>query len=53
MYIEKVVVFTDFGKEIWILAIAGVCSLLIAILTIGYQSLMAAYRNPVDVLKDE
>jgi len=33
--------------------IAGVASVLIAWLTIGYQSIKAARTNPIDVLKDE
>ncbi len=39
--------------EIWTFIIAGVTALLIAWLTVGYQSLKAALRNPVDSLRNE
>ena len=38
---------------IWIFAVAGLGTLLTAILITGYHSLKAALLNPVDVLKDE
>lgn len=39
--------------ELWVFGSAIFASLLIAIITIGYQSVKTAYRNPVDTLKDE
>ncbi len=38
---------------IWVFALAFMVSLLIAIGTVGYRSLLAAQANPVDSLKDE
>jgi len=37
----------------WTLAIAGIAALLVAFITIGYQSIKAAVANPVDSLKAE
>lgn len=37
----------------WMFALAGVMALLIALLTVAYQSLRAARANPVDWLRDE
>ncbi|MBL1407929.1 ABC transporter permease [Sphingobacterium faecale] len=37
----------------WTLVLAGCSTLLIALLSVGYQALMAAKRNPVESLKDE
>lgn len=37
----------------WIFAVAGVSALLIAFLTVGYQSIKAALMNPVKSLKTE
>jgi ABC-type lipoprotein release transport system permease subunit len=37
----------------WIFALAGVLSLLIALLTVGFQSVKAALANPVNSLRDE
>lgn len=39
--------------EFWVFAMAGTSAILISWLTIGFQSLKAANRNPVDVLRDE
>lgn len=39
--------------SIWIFVIAGVCTLVLAVLITGYHSMKAALTNPVDVLKDE
>ena len=39
--------------EIWIFILCGVLSLLIALLTISYQSIKAATANPVDSLRYE
>jgi ABC-type antimicrobial peptide transport system permease subunit len=38
---------------IWIFVIAGVIALFIALLTVGYQSVKAAIKNPVDALRYE
>jgi len=44
----------DFAYKIniewWIFALAGILTLLIAYLAIGYQSIKAAFINPVDSL---
>lgn len=37
----------------WMFALAGAAALLIALLTVAYQSVRAAYANPVDSLRDE
>ena len=37
----------------WIFALAGTSALLIALLTIGFQSVRAAFANPVNSLKSE
>ncbi|HNP18612.1 MAG TPA: ABC transporter permease [Fulvivirga sp.] len=37
----------------WTYVVAGLATILIAWLTIGYQSVRAARTNPIDVLKDE
>lgn len=37
----------------WVFALAGVITLVIAILTVSWQSFKAATRNPVDALRDE
>jgi len=37
----------------WIFAIAGVVSILIAILTVSAQTLRVAYKNPIDILRYE
>ncbi|WP_117883522.1 ABC transporter permease [Aureibaculum luteum] len=37
----------------WIFALAGVSALLIALLTVSWQSFRAAVANPVEALKDE
>lgn len=39
--------------EVWVFVLAGACSIIISWLTIGFQSLKAASRNPVEVLRDE
>ncbi len=39
--------------NLWIFLIAGISALLIAILTVSYQSIKAALTNPVDALKYE
>ncbi len=39
--------------NIWMFIAAAVSALLLAVLTVGFQSLKAAYANPVDSLKDE
>jgi putative ABC transport system permease protein len=41
------------GIEPWIIALAGLASLLIATLTISFQSITAARENPVKALKSE
>ncbi len=38
---------------IWIFVVAGVLALVIALLTVGYQSVKAALKNPVDALRYE
>lgn len=37
----------------WVLALAGVAALLIAVITVSFQSIKAAVANPVDSLKNE
>jgi putative ABC transport system permease protein len=37
----------------WIFALAGVSALLIALLTVSWQSFRAAVANPVEALKEE
>ena len=48
---------SDFAYQItpslWIFALTGLCTLLVAILITSYHSVKAALTNPVDVLKDE
>lgn len=39
--------------DIWVFVMATVSALAIAIITISYQSLTTAYKNPVETLKDE
>jgi putative ABC transport system permease protein len=39
--------------DAWVFVTAGSTAMLIALLTVGYQSLMAARNNPVDVLRSE
>jgi putative ABC transport system permease protein len=39
--------------DLWMILVAGVFSLLIAILTIGFQSIKVARENPVNSLKSE
>ena len=41
------------SPSFWIFAVAGLGTLLIAMLITGYHSVKAALTNPVDVLKDE
>ncbi len=37
----------------WLFLIAGLVAVLIAFITVAYQSLKAAVANPVDSLRDE
>src|SRR5690606_8705562 len=37
----------------WLFAVAGIVALVIAVLTVTYQSVRAARANPVDSLRDE
>jgi putative ABC transport system permease protein len=37
----------------WIFALAGVVAIVIALLTVGYQSIKAALANPVKSLRTE
>ncbi len=39
--------------DIWMVSLAGLASLLVAILTIGYQSIKVARGNPVESLRSE
>ena len=39
--------------ELWFFAIAGLTTLMIAFLTVGFQAIKAARLNPVQFLKDE
>lgn len=39
--------------EWWIFALAGAISVLIAFLTVSFQSIRAAHANPVDSLRSE
>jgi len=41
------------GISLWILFIAGVLTLMIAWITVGYQAIRAARANPVDSLRYE
>jgi putative ABC transport system permease protein len=47
----------DFAYKIdiewWMFAIAGLLTIIIALLTVGYQSIKAALRNPVKSLRTE
>lgn len=38
---------------VWVFALAGLLGLLIAVLTVSYQAIKAAYTNPVKSLKWE
>lgn len=39
--------------DLWVFVVATIAALLIAVLTISFQSVRAANRNPVETLKDE
>jgi putative ABC transport system permease protein len=39
--------------EWWVFAVAGLCAILIALLTVSYQAIRAAVMNPVESLKSE
>lgn len=39
--------------DVWILALAGMLSVIIALLTVGYKSIKAALADPVDSLRSE
>ena len=39
--------------SLWLFVAAGLAALLIALLTVSYQSVRAALANPVDALKHE
>jgi putative ABC transport system permease protein len=39
--------------DLWMILVAGTSSLLIAILTISFQSIKVARENPVNALKSE
>jgi ABC-type antimicrobial peptide transport system permease subunit len=41
------------GMEWWIFALAGIAALLIAVVTVSWQSIRAALMNPVKSLKAE
>ena len=41
------------GISIWVLILAGVCALTIAVITVSYQAIKAANANPVKSLKYE
>jgi len=51
MWLENFVYKTNI--TIWIFVVAGVLALVIALLTVGYQSIKAALKNPVDALRYE
>ncbi|MDN5202455.1 ABC transporter permease [Fulvivirgaceae bacterium BMA10] len=48
---------TDFAYrtpiDVWVFVLAAFSAVVIALMTISYQSLKAAYQNPVETLKDE
>ncbi|MCC8407579.1 ABC transporter permease [Mucilaginibacter sp. UR6-1] len=37
----------------WVFAISGICAVLIALITVSYQSVKAAYANPVKSLRND
>ena len=39
--------------QIWVFIFAGILTLLVALITIGYQSIRAALANPIESLKYE
>jgi putative ABC transport system permease protein len=39
--------------SLWIFILAALISLFIALITVSFQTIRAAYRNPVDALKYE
>jgi putative ABC transport system permease protein len=41
------------GVSIWTMVVAGLLSILIAWVTIGFQTIRAATSNPVDAIKYE
>jgi putative ABC transport system permease protein len=41
------------GLSWWIFTLAGLCTLVIALLTVSWQSWRAATRNPVEALRYE
>jgi ABC-type antimicrobial peptide transport system permease subunit len=51
MWLENFVYKTNI--TIWIFVVAGVLALVIALVTVGYQSVKAALKNPVDALRYE
>ena len=51
MWLENFVYRTN--VTVWIFVLAGVMALFIALLTVGYQSVKAALRNPVEALRYE
>ncbi len=51
VWLENFVYKTNIS--IWIFVVAGVLALVIALLTVGYQSVKAALKNPVDALRYE
>jgi len=57
--LDKLLLYTIDGKNQRIqyvrrfIAIAGVVSILIAILTVSAQTLRVAYKNPIDILRYE
>ena len=50
-WLENFAYKTDFSW--WIFALAGLLALCIALLTVSWQSLKAASKNPVEVLRYE